>query len=319
MAGVTAAASIADALKTQAVVGVVESLFRNNEVMGEFPMIPFTGGSTINIKQHYAGNTSVGVYSEGDAIGVAGSQSYITAQWPEAHYKGVMQITGHARDFTRNGSNEAVFFDQIAMESERIVNDMIHQISIDMLGTGLTSPVGIQGIVDSTGTIAGLSRATYTWFAAYEAASLTSSTAIQVADIDSAMSQSQDQPYAGMVDEIWTSWHQQFKLKGAVGNVGVSNSPVRIISQGPGPQGINVGDVRDQMFVGSVPIKTKRNLDNSIWLGLTKADFFIGKMREFQVDELGKTDDSDKYLVTASFGLGNKNPKRSWKQTGYTQ
>src|SRR6185503_20565990 len=114
MAGLTAASSIADALKSQAVAGIVESLFTNNEVMSEFPMIEFTGGSTINIKHHYAGNTSVGTYSEGDAIGAPGSQSYITAQWPEQHYKGVIQITGHARDYLRDGSNSAAFYNQIA-------------------------------------------------------------------------------------------------------------------------------------------------------------------------------------------------------------
>ena len=107
--------------------------------MGEFPMRPFTGGSTINVKMHYAGNDSVGTYDEGDADGVAGSQSYLTAYWPEKHYRGMVSITGHARDYTLNGSNQAVFFDQLSEEMARVVPDIVHKISTDMLSTGTTA------------------------------------------------------------------------------------------------------------------------------------------------------------------------------------
>lgn len=318
MAGVTAALSLAAALKDQRVEGIVESLFRNDEVMGEFATRDFTGGATINITHHYAGNTSVGRYSEGDAAGVAGSQSYIVAQWGPSYYKGVIQITGHARDQLRNGDPQAAFFDQISEEFARIIPDMVHAISEDMLGTGLVDPVGVQGICDSAGSIAGLSRSTYTWFQAFEGASLTSSTVIEVADIDSATYQSHDPPYNGRVSALWTSWKQQFRYKTKIGNAGVSNSPLRINVNGGGPVTFNSGDVRDQAFYGSTPIKPKMGLTNSVWLGLTESTFFVGDMREWTVEQLGKTDDSDKFLVTRAVGLGNEDPRRNWKLTGYT-
>ncbi len=318
MAGMTAASSIADALRSQAVAGVVEALFLNNEVMGEFPMREFTGGSTINVKMHYAGNSSVGTYSEGDAIGVAGSQSYLTAQWPEQHYKCKIQITGHARDYLRNGSNQAAFFDQIGMEFDRAMNDLVNQVSQDMLGSGQTAPIGLLGIVSSTGTVASLSRTTYTWFQSYQAAG--GATTIAIADLDSAMYNSTDASYAGQVNEVWCSWKQRAKLKGAIGNIGTTASPVRIeLNQnGAGPVTLNTGDVRDPMYYGGVEIKGKRNLSNSVFVGMTKPDFFIGRMRDWTVDQLGKVDDSDQFLVTGSFGLGCDNPKRSWKLTGFT-
>ncbi len=241
MAGVNAATSITDALRDQRVEGIVESLFRNNEILGEFPTRPFTGGATINITHHYAANTSVSRYEEGDAVGQAGSQAYITAQWPCQYYKGTVSITGHARDQMRNGDPQAVFYDQISMEMDRIVPDIIHKISTDMLGTGLTAPVGIQGIIDSAGTIAGLARGTYTWFAALESASLTSSTAIEVADIDYAMSAGADDPYEGNVNEVWTSWLQLRKYKAKIGNAGVANAPIRIeMPPGPGQTALSV-------------------------------------------------------------------------------
>lgn len=316
MAGLTAASSIADALRTQAVAGVVESLFRNDEVMSEFGMREFTGGSTINRKHHYAGNTSVDTYDEGDAIGVAGAQSYLTALWPEKHYKAVVQITGHARDYLRDGSNEAAFFDQIGMETDRAFADLVDRVSTDMLGTGTTAPVGIQGIVDSAGTVAGINRSTYTWFQAYEAAG--SSTVISTTDLNSAMYQSSDATYAGQVSEIWTSPKQGYRYRESIGNAGVANSPIRIIQTGPGSMPVGSPAADDPLFLGGRQIKTKRNLTNSVWLGLTKIDFFIGRMRDWQVDALAKVDDSDKFLITGSFGLGNDNPKRSWKLTGYS-
>src|SRR6185295_6349243 len=223
MAGVTAAATsgegaITDALKSQAVQEQIEQLYRNNEVMSEFAMRPFTGGSTINVKMHYAGNTSVSTYSEGDAVGQAGAQSYITAQWPEAHYRCVAQITGHARDFTKDGSNAAVFYDQIGQEIQRGMTDIVHQISLDMLSTGTTAPVGLQGIVDSTGTLAGLSKSTYTWWASYETAG--SSTTIVVADLNNGLASAADPPYAAQISAWWTSWKQRGKHQNVIGNAG---------------------------------------------------------------------------------------------------
>jgi len=321
MAGVSAAASIQDALRDQRVEGIVESLFRNNEILGEFPSRPFTGGATINITHHYAGNTSVSTYDEGDAVGQAGSQSYLTASWPAQYYKGVISFTGHAQDQLRNGDPQAAFYDQIGQEMERIIPDMIHKISTDMLGTGLTAPVGIQGICDSAGTIAGLSRTTYTWFQAFEGSSLTSSTAITVNDIDYAMASGADDPYEGNVTEIWTSWLQLRKYKAAVGNAGVANAPVQF-PVGPGPQAIgvaNIGDVREGGWVGQTPIKAKRGLTNTIWLGLTKGTFFVGDMRDWTVDELAKNDDSTRFLVTRAVGLGCADPRKNWKMTGYSQ
>lgn len=311
-----AALTVENSLKTQAVAGVVEALFRNNEVMGEFPMRPFTGGGTINIKMHYAGNTSVGRYSEGDADGNAGTQSYLTAYWPEQHYRGQIGITGHAMDYTLNGSPVAVFFDQLGMEMERVYNDITDFISQDMLGTGLTAPVGLLGIVDSAGTIASLSRSTYTWFQSYETAG--AATTIAASDLDNATYQNSDTTYAGKVDEIWTSWRQAAKLKGVMGNMGTTASPMRVIVGGPGPVTLNTGSVTDDQFYGGVPIKKKHNLDSTVFVGMQKSDFFVGKMRDWQVRPLAFASDTYRFMVTCAFSLGCDNPKHNWKITTLT-
>lgn len=313
MAGLTAASSIADALKSQAMPGVVESLFKNDEVLVNFGTpVPFTGGATLNVKHHYAGNTSVTTYSEGDALGAAGSQSYITAQWGVAYYRAQIQITGHAEDQLKGGSNQAAFFDQIAMEFTMAGEDLRDRLSTDCLGTGLTAPVGIQGIVDSSGTIAGLNKSTYTWFQSYEVAGGT--TTIAISDLDGAMQNSSDADYAAQVDQIWTSWKQKNKLKGVMGQVGAANNSYLQSPAGP----LNTAGITSEMAYGNVPIKPMRDLTNSIFLGLTISTFFLGMMRDWKVDPLAKTDDSQKFLITGAFGLGCRNPKKSWKITTLT-
>jgi len=312
MAGLTAASSIADALKTQAMSGVSEAIFRNQEVMGRFTRVPFTGGANLNVKLNYGGNTSVATYSEGDAAGVPGSQSYLTANFGAQYYKMGIQITGHARDQLRNGSPGAAFYNQIELEFTSGMKDLTDKISTDMLGTGLTPPVGIQGIVDSSGTLGGIAPGTYTWWAAYEAAG--AATTIAISDLDGATQNSRDAEYAADITEIWVSWKQQNKLKGVIGNPGVANNSVQIQTG----QNINLTGTSQPITYDGLPIIPIRDLTNSIVLGLSMPELFLGVMRDYQVDPLGKTDDSDKFLVTCAFGLGTKNRKKHWKITTLT-
>jgi hypothetical protein len=313
MAGVTAAASIADALKSQALAGVQESLFKNNEVLGNFGTpVPFTGGATINLKHHYGGNSSVTTYSEGDALGAPGSQSYITAQWPATYYRAQIQITGHAVDQLQNGVSSTAFYDQLGLEFTMVAEDLTDRVSTDCLGTGLVAPVGIQGIVDSAGTIAGLNRSTYSWFQAYEVSGGT--TTVAISDLDGAAQNSGDADYAAQVDVIWTSWKQKNKLKGVMGQVGVAGNSYLQSPSGP----LNTAGITSDMFYGNVPIKPIRDLTNSIFLGLTMSTFGLGMMRDWKVEPLAKTDDSNKYLVTGAWGLFNRNPKKNWKVTTLT-
>lgn len=314
----TAALTVETSLRTQAMAGdPVSTLFRNDEVFSEFPIVPFTGGATINIKMHYAGNDSVRTFDEGDADGVAGTQSYLTAYWPEKHYDVQVAVTGHAVDYTLNGNAGAVFFDQIKAEVPRAIQDMVHRMSTDMLSTGTTAPVGIQGIIDSAGTVASINRSTYTWFGSYEAAG--AATTVSFTDLDEATYQNRDTTYDGRVNEIWTSWYQGMKYKGSAGNPGTTASPVVVMTNGgPGAVTVNPGSVEDTQYYGTSPIKKKHNLTNSIWLGLTKPDFFIGRIRDWKVDPLPRTGDTDRLRISYGCGLGCKSPKRSWKKTGFT-
>lgn len=311
MAG-TVTSSLTAALRTTAAAGLSEALFRNNELMPLFARAGWEGGSTKNYKIHYGGNSSVGTYAEGDAIGTAGSQSYLTANFPEKHYKAVVQITGHVYDQTQGGNQAAVFFDQAEREFAYATNDVVDLITTDMLSTGTTAPVGIQGIVDSTGTLAGIDPSTYTWWAAYEVAG--AATTIAVSDFDLALFHARDPEYAANIDLIITSHKQASKLKTVLGNMGASGNSIRTLATAGGYI-MNLGDYAQGMFVGGIPIIPLRDLTNSIFIGVERSRIEVATQRPLNVLPLAKTDDSDKWLMTWAGGLCTSNRMKAFKIT----
>jgi hypothetical protein len=320
MAGVAAAnaaasaGSIQEALQDRRMDGVIENLFRNTEVMGEFGTPrPMLAGSTYKVDNHYAGNTSVGTYQEGDSFGTAGAQSYLTALWPVAYYKALIQITGHAQD--QLSIPGGVHFDQLGMEFSRGMTDVVNKVNVDMLGTGTTAPIGIQGIIDDSGTVAGISRVTYTWWKAFEDSSPTSTT-IVVADLNTAIATTADATYEAQIDEIWTSWTQAGKLKTVLGNMGIAGNPYQNAGSGAAP--LNMGSPLQLPSMGNIQIKAKRDLTSTIYLGLTKPTFFTTVMRNFTVNQQGRTDDSTKYDITCAFGLCCTAPRKNFKLSGLT-
>jgi hypothetical protein len=317
MAGVVAGGGIIDAaLRSQAMTGVIDTTFRNSEVLGLFPPRPLTGGATFNIKMLYGFNSSVGSYVEGDAVGVAGSQSYLTAQWPVTYYKVVTQITGHANDQLKGGNPSAVFFNQLELEFVKGMEDLIDKASNDALGTGLTAPVGIQGVVDSAGTIAGVNRSTFTWFGAYETTDI--GTTIALADLDNAEQNSRDSDNASNFDEYWTSWKQLNKYKQLVASTAGTSNSILINAADASANGIRLPSVSTPNYIGQRMIRPIRDLTNSIWMGVTRNLLFLGVQRETTTVPLGITDDSTKFLTTMAVGIGTDNPRKHWKVTGFT-
>ncbi len=314
MAGVTAASSvITDALRTQALAGVVDTTWRNNEVLQLFPIRPLTGGATLNRKMLYGSNSSVSRYNEGDSVGVAGAQSYLTAQWPVSYYRCKVQFTGHAKDQLKNGAPSAAFFNQLELEFTKGVADLVDLVSNDFLGTGTSAPVGIQGIISGSGTVAGVNRSTFTWFAAYETSN---GTTVSLADLDLAERNSRDSDNASDFNEYWTSYKQLQKYKGVVGNAGQANNSIMLVNPTNGLQlpGASVGDYR----IGGRMVRPIRDLTNSIWLGVTTDLLFTGLQRDMQTVPLAIVDDSESYLITMALGAGTDNPRKHWKLTGYS-
>lgn len=310
MAGMTAADSITAASRTQAFTELQESVFYNNELFKLFEHVPMTGGATFNVKHHTTGVAATR-YNEGDAAGVPGSQTYATASHPVAYYKRVIQITGHARDQLRNGSLGAAFFDQVALEGTTAMKEVVDLATTDMLGSGTTSPVGLQGLIDSTGTVAGIARSSNTWFAAYEVA--IAGGTIALTDFDIVWANVHDAEYASPgIDLILTSWTQIRKVKGLGLNFGTSN-PFGLNST---TGNVDLGLGYTGLSYAGAPFIPMRDLTNSVYLFLVRNEVKINVQRGMTVDPLAKTDDSDKFMMTWAGGISVLNPKHHGKLTG---
>ncbi len=320
MAGLTAASGLAAALRTQAAGELMDEVFRYQDLLRRFDTAPWMGGSTWDVKHHYAGNT-VSSYSEGDPPPTAVAQSYATAQWPETHYHGTVKITGHAMDYTRNGSDAAVFFDIISAELVETMKDLASKVEYDCLGSGLGtggSPVGILGIVDSTWTIAGLDRATYTWFASIENAG--AATTLAIGDMDKLVEElTSNKTSAGVAipgrpakPNIGFMEHKQMRKCRNIGFLPGSNSTQVSVSvaNGQAPT-VQLGFNTEVLYYSGIPFYPV--------LGFSQSDIVAGERetmkllvcRNWKVDTLGKADDSDTQYITGAFGLANKRP-RTW-------
>ncbi len=312
MAG-TVTAALTAALRITASGMLSEALFRNNELMPLFAPVGWEGGATKNYKIHYGGNSSVSTYAEGDALGAAGSQSYLTANFPEKHYKATISITGHVYDQTQGGNQNAVFFDQAEKEFGYATKDLTDLITTDMLGSGVTAPVGILGIVDSAGTLAGIDPNTYTWWAAYETSHAST---VVLSDIDLANQAARDPEYAANINLIMTSHKQCAKIKGVYGNPGTTANSVLSLNSAGGYI-INLGDYTD-IKVGGIPVVPLRDLDNAVIIGVEREQIEIATQRPMNIVPLAKNDDSDRWLMTWAGGITTRNRMKAWKLTGYS-
>lgn len=310
MAG-TVQASLTAALKTSAWPQLQESVFYNKEWIGNFERVRPTSDDDMRVKHHSGANSTIGTYSEGDAIGVAGSETYTTATWDCTYFKGVFSVTGHARDALNNDSSEAAFFPQISMQLTSLLDGLVDLAVTRMLGSATSGCLGIQTIVDSTGTVAGIDRSSDTWFASYEVD--TAGSAYALTDLDIVWQNVHDAEYASPgIDSIFTSY-KQIRLAKADLNPSVSTGT---LPAGGFGTSYNLGVPLSGFSYAGANIYGIRELTNTIWLFMVRNEHKIIVLRDWKVDELGKTDDSDKFLVTGAFGQMNLNPKHCAKLIG---
>jgi hypothetical protein len=213
-------------------------------------------------------------------------------------------------DQIRGGADSAVFFDPWAREYSDGLRDLVDKVSTDMLGTGLTAPTGLQGWIDSSGTIAGILRSTYTWFAAYE--DNAAGTTIAIADLNTHDYIVRDAERGGMINLWITSPKQKAKWAAVCGFIGASGNSLNI-QVGANGATFNSGWNWDGAKHGNAPIVDVPDLTNSVWLGLTTEHWLIARQRAVSVVQLGIMGDQVKFLVTCAYGLVCRSPKKQAK------
>jgi hypothetical protein len=125
------------------------------------------GGSPYKWNALSSANGSAETFSEGQAPGVPGRQTIIQASVAAFMARVMIGETGHARDNRMKG---AFYEDPFAMEVQKGTADLLKLVEDELCGS--TADRGIAGIVDSTGTYAGLSQGTYSIWASEENGSI---------------------------------------------------------------------------------------------------------------------------------------------------
>jgi hypothetical protein len=129
-----------------------------------------SGGDQIKVNVRRAKNTTVASYAGWDVIDMTPQDTIGYGYFPWAQYGGSVSID-NATILKNRGKAQIV--DLVADKTQELTDSIVDSMTVDMYldGTGNDSKdiLGLAGLVDSTGTCAGIDRAAYTWWAANEA------------------------------------------------------------------------------------------------------------------------------------------------------
>lgn len=282
------------------------TLWRNNAMLRLFGEPVDVMGDVPRWVVHYAGQ-SVTEFSEGAAAPAAGSQSYTDAVLAWRYFGVTIRVTGHARDRLRAGNAAPGFGAALPEAMEKAQNDLIHGVSTSLMDNAAG---GLDNAVDSTGTYAGLARATYSWWAAYEASIGT----LAESDLETMFAALEDQPRItqgmGPVDMILTTRAVVTTLKG-LGHTNAGHTMIRTDMGQP----LDLGYPTTGTSIQGVPVTVVPNLTSGTLLALRRNLFRILRVRDFRVEPLGKTGDYDEFWATCGFALQCRNPYPNGKLT----
>ena len=102
----------------------------------------------IQWKINYAGNDSVGSYSENASFGTAGEQSFTTARLEWKLNKAVVRVSGLAQAVSQSDNS---IIDSIANETESALRDLKRQINLQLLSDGVGNLNGLRPELKNTG------------------------------------------------------------------------------------------------------------------------------------------------------------------------
>ena len=147
--------------------GIADAAFRRTDLinlLGSLGRVRSNvGNGTYSWEIVTAANSSVEVFSEGQAPPVAGNQTYKRPTLSPFYVRGVFGFSGHVRDNIEKGA----FYDDPAMVEEALLKTDVMKKAEDVL-LNSTQDQGIAAIIDSTGTYAGLSQASVSQWASEE-------------------------------------------------------------------------------------------------------------------------------------------------------
>ena len=258
---------------------MVKTFDESTPIVDFFGTVPSLGGDSIDWKINYAGSDSAETFSEGDAAPAASYQSYVDATLGHNHFQNTVQISGHAKDALKNG-----YFDGAIKEIQGGVSALGHLVETTIMAD-------IVDAIDDDTTYAGLTRATYGLASFVQAGGSVALTVEMLENCWEAMLL--DGRTVDMSDFLWfCSPEQDMAYQRAADGLGGINLNLEMGSQ------LDVGRAQSSRSFNGKPIVVFSTLTNTYVFGTKKSDILIEEARPLTIEALGKTDDTDKFLIT---------------------
>jgi hypothetical protein len=277
--------------------GFVEAVYRNNSLLGLFPAPEGAVGDTnVRWKVNSSGQTPE-IFTEGQAQPVAGNQTYTNAAVAWNYFRGMVQVTGHAKD-----ALQSAWLPAVEEEMTLLMQDIIDLITT----TTMSGANGLETMVDSTTTYAGIARGAAAYWESTETAVSGALATSDLQDIDEAI---RDNDKGGNPGLILCPWNQNTNIYRLTGTPFVQQGPVTDKSPGMLVQSFNGSNI--------VPLGDFANTV-IMFLDMTPGKWAHVVIRDFEVKDMGPSGDSDVMQVSTGRILINKSPKLDGKLTGVT-
>lgn len=258
------------------------------------------------------GNSGTEIFTEGQAVPAAGSQTYSNPALAYIYHRSIVEISGHAMDQMRSHyiSDAQVGSANLYGEVTGAMDDLEDLYTNTFLGS---TNNGLQIAIDSTGTYAGLARGTITDFASFETAG--GAAALTIAMMRDTWEGVRDNDRGGNVQAIIMPWNQTSNYTFLAQGTTTGNFVRHLNEPGKGPS-IDLGVNFAGLSFNGVPIYGLSDLTDTeiLMLSNISTDWLYAIQRPLSRKHLAINDDAEARLqLSLASSIVCLNPRRQGK------
>jgi hypothetical protein len=261
-----------------------------------------------------AANSSAETYSEGQAVGQPGKQTYGRTSLNPFYTRIQFGYSGHVADQVRQGG---VYDDPISMELQKAVEDLFVKVESTLVGS--TADQGVQSVIDGGDTYANVAPGSVTSWKALETAV---SAALSYTALEDNIELAALTPYTSQPTDILAPMNQVTNYQRLAG-ASATTSLMRFSSPANGGS-MDLGSMPGGMLQGrlawnGMPWTPISGLTTTVILLLDMAsDFAIEVFRDVTVEPLAKTSDDTNAMATFACAIRCHERNKHIKLTGVT-
>jgi hypothetical protein len=255
-------------------------------------------------------NSSVEVFTEGQAPPAAGRQTFVQTSLGAFYVRGVAGETGHTRD---NREKQGYYEDPFDIEKMLLEADLFYKVEQELMGS--TQDRGIASIIDATGTYANLSQATYSAWASEENTTVGTLTADAMQSLYEELSLASNGgvPRGAMPTHVLMPVQQYTNYANIVGT-GATTPTVRF----DGMANIDVGGQRLGHTFNGLPLVQCRAMTSTEIYMVDLTDIELLVHRDLRVEPILGNPEVTSYQISAGFVMKVGKRNHHGKMTGVT-